>query len=167
MRELCMHCDHEKNTKKNNELCVNGHPHNSSNRCQDPIKLEAKYAQNWERRKDRWSALPDWESDQKWNTSMKRSQKSRAGLPPLRTPASREMISASVELCETEVCSLHISNLWWEMCDCQKYTSFLPKSMSNLQYPQKNLNTKGVPIYFVVQCFPHDNIVRIHSWDGY
>ena len=36
-----MHCDHEKNTK-NNELCMIGNLHNSSNRCQDPIKLKAK-----------------------------------------------------------------------------------------------------------------------------
>ena len=28
--------------------------------------------------------------------------------PSMRKPASREMISASVELCETEVCFLHI-----------------------------------------------------------
>ena len=28
--------------KENNELCMIGYPHNSSNRCQDPIKLKAK-----------------------------------------------------------------------------------------------------------------------------
>ena len=36
------------------------------------------------------------------------SQRVRARMPSLRKPASREMISASVKLCETEVCFLHI-----------------------------------------------------------
>ena len=35
-------------------------------------------------------------------------QRVRAGIPSMRKPASGEMISASVELCETEVCFLHI-----------------------------------------------------------
>ena len=54
MHELCTHCDHEKKHKgaENHELCMIGYPHNSSNRCQDPNKLKAKYAQNWERSKD-------------------------------------------------------------------------------------------------------------------
>ena len=30
------------------------------------------------------------------------------GIPSMRTPASRDIISASVEVCETEVCLLHI-----------------------------------------------------------
>ena len=34
--------------------------------------------------------------------------KSKSGIPSMREPASREIISASVELCETEVCFLHI-----------------------------------------------------------
>ena len=45
-----------------------------------------------------------------------KSQRVRAGIPSVRKPASREMISASVELCETEVCFLHIqlngTNVW-------------------------------------------------------
>ena len=32
----------------------------------------------------------------------------RAGIPSMRELASREITSASVELCETEVCFLHI-----------------------------------------------------------
>ena len=43
------------------------------------------------------------------NTSITMSQRSRADNPSIRNPASREMISDSVELCETEeVCFLHI-----------------------------------------------------------
>ena len=37
-----------------------------------------------------------------------RSHKSRAGIPSNLNPASKEMISDSVELGETEVCFLHI-----------------------------------------------------------
>ena len=43
-------------------------------------------------------------------------QRSRAGIPSMRKPAWRDMSSASVELCETEVCFLHIqligTNVW-------------------------------------------------------
>ena len=31
-----------------------------------------------------------------------------AGIPSMRKPASREITSASVELCETDICFLHI-----------------------------------------------------------
>ena len=45
-----------------------------------------------------------------------RSQRSRAGIPFNLNPASKEMISDSVELCETEVYFLHIqlieTNVW-------------------------------------------------------
>ena len=42
------------------------------------------------------------------STSITMSQSSRAGSPHIRNPASREMISDSVELCETELRFLHI-----------------------------------------------------------
>ena len=45
-----------------------------------------------------------------------KSHNSRAGSPSNLNPASKEMISDSVELCETEVCFLHIqligTNVW-------------------------------------------------------
>ena len=47
MNQTCVNCactatTRETNTKaENNELCMIGYPHNSSNRCQDPIKLKA------------------------------------------------------------------------------------------------------------------------------
>ena len=41
-------------------------------------------------------------------------QRSRAGIPSMRKPASREIISASVELCESEVCFLSIQFFWHE-----------------------------------------------------
>ena len=45
---------------------------------------------------------------EEWNTSLTKSQRSRAGIPSVRKPASRQIISVFVELCETEVCFLHI-----------------------------------------------------------
>ena len=38
VNQACVNCVH----KENNELCMIGYPHNSSNRCQDPNKLKAK-----------------------------------------------------------------------------------------------------------------------------
>ena len=50
------------------------------------------------------------------NTSRIKFQRLRAGIPSMRKLASREMISASVELCETASCFLHIqligTNVW-------------------------------------------------------
>ena len=40
-----------------------------------------------------------------------RSYRSRAGIPSNLNPASKETISDSVELCETEVCFLHIQHI--------------------------------------------------------
>ena len=51
-------------------------------------------------RSETWETLPETETI--------RSHKSRAGIPSNLNPASKEMISDSVELCETEVCFLHI-----------------------------------------------------------
>ena len=50
------------------------------------------------------------------NTSITKSQRPRAGIPSMRKPASREIISASVELCETDVCFLHIQLIGTNVC---------------------------------------------------
>ena len=51
-----------------------------------------------------------------WRTALIRSHNSSAGIWSNINPASKEMISDSVELCEPEVCFLHIqligTNLW-------------------------------------------------------
>ena len=51
-----------------------------------------------------------------WRTATIRSHKSSAGKPSNLNPASKEMISDSVELCDTEVSFLHIqligTNVW-------------------------------------------------------
>ena len=49
-------------------------------------------------------------------TLISKSQGSRTGIPSIRKPVSTEIISASVELCDTHVCFLHIqligTNVW-------------------------------------------------------
>ena len=51
-----------------------------------------------------------------WDTSITKSKRVRAGIPSMRKPASREIVSASVQLWETDVCFLHIqligTNVW-------------------------------------------------------
>ena len=59
----------------------------------------------------------------------------------MRKPASREIILDSVELCVTDVCFLHIQLVG-----------------TNVRLPNLKVQT-----LIVVQCFPHDNIVGIHS----
>ena len=95
-----------------------------------------------------------------WNTSITKPQRVRAGIPSMRKPASKEMISASVELCETEVCFLHIqligTNVW-----LPKYTRHLLRLISNLQDPLQNQSLETILVCIVVPCFPHNNIVWI------
>ena len=64
-------------------------------------------------------------SGEEWNTSITKSQRSGAGIPSMRKPASREITSTSVELCETEVCFLHIQLARTKVC-FRKCTEFLP-----------------------------------------
>ena len=42
------------------------------------------------------------------NTSITTSHKSRAGIPSILNPASKEIVSDSVELWDTDVCFVHI-----------------------------------------------------------
>ena len=55
----------------------------------------------------RFSRPVEWFKEE-CNTSLTNSQRSRAGIPSMRRPASEEKTSDSVEPCETEICFLHI-----------------------------------------------------------
>ena len=48
------------------------------------------------------------------NPSLTKSQRSRAGIPSMRKPASREIISASVELCGSRSLFLAHRTYWHE-----------------------------------------------------
>ena len=66
----------------------------------------------------------------------------------MRKPASREMISASVELCETDVCVLHI-----QLVDFRKYTEFLLMLILS-QGLLQNQSLETIQVCIAVLCFP-------------
>ena len=85
-----------------------------------------------------------------------RSHNSRAGIPSNLNPASKEMISDSVELCETEVCFLHIqligTNVWLQK------SKVLPEvDFESSRSPCKIGVLKQSQHAFFLQYYPHDN----------
>ena len=99
-----------------------------------------------------------------WRIATIRSKKSSAGFPSILDPASKEMISDSVELCETEVCFLHIqltgTNVWLPK------THYVPPDVDfDLQDLPQNRSLETVPACIVWQYYPHDNTVCIHTYD--
>ena len=109
--------------------------------------------------------LLDWFWEQ-WNTYITKFQRSRAGIPSIRKPVSRETISASVELCGTEVCFSHIqligTNVW-----LSKTHNVPPEVDFESSRSLQNRSLETVPICIVWQYYPHDNIVCIHTYDEY
>ena len=78
---------------------------------------------------------------------------------PVQSQSSLQMISDSVELCETEVCFLHIQ-LTGIKVRHPKNTRRLLKLISNLQDLPRSQSLETVPICNAVLCFPHDNTVE-------
>ena len=97
-------------------------------------------------------------------TATIRSHKSSEGIPSNLNPASKEMTSASVELCETVVCFLHIqllgTNVW-----LPKMTDVHLMLMSSVQDLRQNQNPETVLICIVVLYYRHDNVVWIRLCD--
>ena len=81
----------------------------------------------------------------------------------MRKPASREITSASVELCETEVSCT--SNFWHERVTSENTQNFSLMSTSSLQSLLQNQSLETILICNVVLCFPHDNIACNHMCD--
>ena len=98
------------------------------------------------------------------STSITMSQRSRAGSPSIRNPASIEMTSDSVELCENEVCFLRIqltgTNVW-----LPKIHRIPPVVDRVPQDFQQSLSLGTNPVCNAVQCFPNDNIVDSQPCD--
>ena len=98
--------------------------------------------------------------EEECNTSITKPQRSRAGIPSMPKRASRETMADSVELCETEVCFLHIqlvgTNVWLPK-DTQDSTNSRFLSLQDLRQSQ---SLETVPVCIVVLCFPHENIVN-------
>ena len=94
-----------------------------------------------------------------------RSHKSRAIIPSDLNPASKEMISDSVELCETEVCLLHIqligTNLW-----LPKTHNVPPEvDFESSRSSAKSESWISPSLHCLAILHPHDNIVCIHMYD--
>ena len=97
------------------------------------------------------------------NTSTTTSQRSRARIPSMRKPASKERTSDSVQLRETEVCFLHIQILGTNVRLPNIHTS-LPMLVSNIHGPQQSLSLGTVPIDSALLKNPHGNIVCDHPY---
>ena len=97
-----------------------------------------------------------------WNTTLTNFQRSKAGIPSIRRPACREIISASVEQWETYVCFLQ-NQLNGTNVRLPKCTRVRP--LLSLQGLPQNQNLEIIPICILVLCFPHNNIVWIHWCD--
>ena len=80
----------------------------------------------------------------------------------MRKPASDEITSDSVELCETEVCFLHIQALGTNV-RLPKVHRILPKVDFESLKPQQSLSLGVIPIESVVLFFPHVNVACNHQ----
>ena len=96
------------------------------------------------------------------NTSITTSQRSRANSTSIRSPASNEMISDSVELWATDVCFLHIQQMGTSVRLPKILT---PRLISNPQSRQQSLSLGINPVDNAEPCCPHDNIVGSHLCD--
>ena len=99
------------------------------------------------------------------NTSITNSQRPRAGITSMHTPASRETIAASIELCETEVCFFAHPTYCCKTCDLRRCTEFLLMLILNLQGFLQNQSLETMLFCIVVLCFPHNNMVGTHLCD--
>ena len=85
---------------------------------------------------------------------------------PMRKPASRKIISASVELCETEVWFLHIQLIGTDV-RLPKIHRILLMLISRLQGLLQNQGLGTILICIVVLCFTRDNVACIHMCHEY
>ena len=97
-------------------------------------------------------------------TSITMSQRSRAGGPSIRNPSSREVISDTVELCETEVCFLHIQLTGTNVL-LPKYTRHLLRLTLSPQDLKQSLSLETNAVGNAVPCFPLNNVDDSHLCD--
>ena len=97
-------------------------------------------------------------------TSITTSHRSRAGKPTIRNPASKDMISDSVELWDADVSCT--SNWWRQMFGFRKNIRLTPEGDFESSRPQQSLSLEKILIDNAVLCFPHGNIDGSHVCDG-
>ena len=94
------------------------------------------------------------------STSITMSQRSRASNPSKRNPASREIISDSVELCETELCFLHIQLTGTHVLLPRIHRTPPEVDFESSRSPAKS-GSWNRPNLQCCACFPHDNLSEI------
>ena len=99
------------------------------------------------------------------NLNITMSQRSRAGNPSMRSPASGEIISDSVELCETDGLFLAHPTDGGKMFSFYRYTGHLLRLTLSPQDLQQCLGLGRNPIDNAEPCCRHDNIVGGHLCD--
>ena len=93
-----------------------------------------------------------------WSISIIKFKRSRAGIPSVRKSVSREIISASVELCETEVCFLHIQLFGTKVRLPKMHKSPSDVYFESSRSPAK-ISPETVADCIVVQVFHHKTIL--------
>ena len=80
----------------------------------------------------------------------------------MRKPASGEVSSASVELCETDVCFLHI-----QLIGTNVRLPNMHKSPPDVDFESSKspANSEFTNLLCCAVCFPHNNIAGIHLYD--
>ena len=91
-------------------------------------------------------------------------QRSRTGNPSMRNPASREIISDSVELSETEICFLHIKLTGTNVLLPKIHKTPPEVDFESSRSPAKS-ESWNRPNLHCCAVFPHDNIVGIRLCD--
>ena len=89
----------------------------------------------------------------------------RNGNPIHALTCSREITSASVEMCDTGVCFLHTQLNGTKRLTSKKCTEFLVMLILSLQGLLQNQSLETILICIVVLCFLHSNIACIHMCD--
>ena len=84
----------------------------------------------------------------------------------MRKPASREITSASEEICENEVCFLHIQLIGTNFRVRKMHRILLDVDFESSQGLLQNQSLETILICNVVLCFPHNNIDCIHMCDA-
>ena len=97
------------------------------------------------------------------NTSITTSHKQRADHPSIRSPASNELMSDSVELWDTDVCFLRIQ-LMCEMFGSKNIRSILRLILSP-QGRQQDQSLGIIAADNAEPCYPHDNNAGSHLCD--
>ena len=121
------------------------------------ISLRARLLGTWSSTfsSRQWPLTAWWVLFEECNTSVTTSDRSRAGIPSIRKPASKDITSVSVELWDTNVCFLHVQ-LMGTNVRLPKIHKILPRLIKSLEGCQQSLSLGTEP------CF-HTTILSVIS----